>query len=338
MAVSRLSVVAIGMLGFVMLLSSVALLPVGLSTVVSDSMAPTMEEGDAFVRVPAGSVESGEMVVFESRDKMRRYAVHRVVEQTAEGFITKGDNSELTDQAANEPPVTRSDIHGQVLTIAGTPVVIPGVGQAAEIVRGYRGLLIAALGGLILLEGVAPSTDRPTRPLTAGEALNGITIVAVVAVVTVMLFSGVSTQVGFLAVGETQTGPGEVSMTGPTQNPVTVDGAVEQPWTYYAVSWDGGEVVDRRWTEDTLEVSVAMPAVETTGQYVTYATAHRYPATLPPWAIDRLYAIHPLAAALGTILPLLGPLYLLGRLVVDRRARLRGGSNSWARRWRKLRG
>ena len=338
MAVSRLALAAVGLLGFVLVLSSVTLLPVGVSTVVSDSMSPTMEEGDAFVRVPAGSVEPGEMVVFETRDKMRRYAVHRVVDRTAEGFTTKGDNNAVTDQAANEPPVTRSEIHGQVLMIGDTPAVISGVGQVAEFVRSYRGLFVAALGGLLLLEGVTPATERPSRPVTAGEALDGLTIVAVIAVVTVMLFSGVSTQVGFLAVGETDTGPGEVSIAEPTQNPVTVDGAVEQPFTYYAVNWNGGEVVDRRWTEGTLEVSVAMPAVETTGQYATYATAHRYPATLPAWAIDRLYAIHPTAAALGTMLPLIGPLYLLGRLVVDRRARLREGTSGWARRWRKLRG
>ena len=320
MAVSRLALVAAGLLGFVMVLSSVTLLPIVVSTVVSDSLAPTMEGGDAFVRVPAGSVESGDVVVFETRDKMRRYAVHRVVDRTAEGFITKGDNNPVTDQAANEPPVTRPEIHGQVLMVGDTPALLSGVGQVAEFVRNYRGLFVAALGGLLLLDTVTPAPERPSRPVTAGEALDGLTIIAVVAVVMVMLFSGVSTQVGFLAVSGPATGPGEVSLAEPTQNPVTVDGAVEQPWTYYAVSWNGGEVVDRRWSEGTLEASVAIPAVETTGQHVTYATAHQYPATLPPGAIDRLYAIHPAAAALGTTLPLIGSPYLLVRQVVDRMA------------------
>ena len=337
MAISRLSLAAIGLLGVVLVLSSVTLLPVGLSTVVSDSMAPTLEEGDAFVRVPAGSVEAGEMVVFETRDKQQRFAVHRVVEQTAEGYVTKGDNNPVSDQAANEPPVRGTDIHGQVLTVGGTPAVIPGVGGIAGFVRSYRGLLLVGLGGLLLLEGVTPAPERPSRPPTAGEAIDGLAIVAVVAVVTVMVFSGVYTQVGFLAVTGSATGPGEVSTLEPTRNPVTVDGAVRQPWTHYAVNWDGGDVVDRRWTEGNLEVSVAMPAAETTGPYATYASAHRYPATLPTGAIDRLYAIHPTAAALGTTLPVIGPLYMFGRLVINRRARLRESTSGWARRWKRFR-
>ena len=99
--------------------------PTLLSYVTSESMEPTLQVNDYYFIVPKSITRIGleDIVVFRSAD--RGYFVHRVVQETDFGLITKGDNSPFTDQQAGEPFVQESQIIGRVLTFQGDPVRIP---------------------------------------------------------------------------------------------------------------------------------------------------------------------------------------------------------------------
>jgi signal peptidase len=109
--------------------------PVLLGHVDSGSMAPTLEEGDGFIAVPAelvGDVGAGDVVVFEAEEIHDGEATtHRIVEEREEGYITQGDNNPFTDQSTGEPPVTDGQVKAVLLTVDGEVLRIPYLGTAA---------------------------------------------------------------------------------------------------------------------------------------------------------------------------------------------------------------
>lgn len=130
-----------------------------LSYVNSGSMSPTLSTGDGFVAVPgpvADEPEPGDVVVYRSEAiEPGALVTHRVVGETEDGYVTKGDANPVTDQQAGEPPVTRDRVVATALTVDGRVVVIPGLGSPSMAFR-------SALEGL----------NVPTRPLEA-VALGG---------------------------------------------------------------------------------------------------------------------------------------------------------------------
>lgn len=112
--------------------------PVGLGYVETDSMEPTLNEGDGFVAVPsalAGDVGEGDVVVFEAEAVHGGdVTTHRIVEERDGGYVTQGDNNPFTDQGTGEPVVTDGQVKATALTVDGTVVRIPHLGTGAETV------------------------------------------------------------------------------------------------------------------------------------------------------------------------------------------------------------
>lgn len=115
--------------------------PVLVTYVTSDSMAPTIATGDGYLVLPsvvAGSVEKGDIVVFNAKTLhggTGGLTTHRVVGETEQGFLTKGDNNPFTDQSGGEPPVKSVQVVGQAVSVGGGPVVIPSLGTALTAIR-----------------------------------------------------------------------------------------------------------------------------------------------------------------------------------------------------------
>lgn len=135
--------------------------PVLVSFVTSDSMSPTLETGDGFVAVPqalAGDVSEGNVVVFEAEEVGGGgLTTHRVVGETDEGYVTKGDANPFTDQDGGEPPVTDDQIVATALQIDGWVVTLPSLGTGIVLVRNALLALLAALGALVGID----SLDSP---------------------------------------------------------------------------------------------------------------------------------------------------------------------------------
>lgn len=86
------------------------------------SMLPTLEGGDLVViqNVPISDIQVGNIIVYNGLCSTGgESVVHRVVNITKAGLITKGDNNPGTDQALNiaSGPITQQCLEGKVVFI-----------------------------------------------------------------------------------------------------------------------------------------------------------------------------------------------------------------------------
>lgn len=331
---SRLAQVTLVLVFFALVAAGPASLPAGVSYVVSDSMEPTIQEGDGVIRVPAGDVEPGDVVVFEQTEGDTAHTIHRVVAETPRGFVTKGDGNRATDQAAGDPYVQRSQIRGTVLTVGGEPVTIPHLGTLVA----HRGLVLVAAVALALVDLAASSGgDRPDRPRTGGEVVRLMVAVAAIVAVCTIVIGGSTAQVSVAAADgrvPSVTTPADESAT----ETIVVEGVTRSRMTHVTVDADSLTVTDRTWRDSALSLSV-VPSQDlgtaherdsgTTREAVV--RVHTYPMTLPPGVIDALHSVHPLVAAGATTVGLVLPVYVLGLIFVGRHRYVRSGRSSLAR-------
>ncbi len=87
------------------------------------SMLPTLEGGDLVVlqSVPISDVHVGDIIVYGSPcSTFGESVVHRVVNITSAGLITKGDNNQQPDQTLQQialSPITQQCLEGKVVFI-----------------------------------------------------------------------------------------------------------------------------------------------------------------------------------------------------------------------------
>jgi signal peptidase I len=110
---------------------------ISINLVKSNSMSPTLAEGDivAWTPIDIKDVEVGDVVVFKSYMEWpdEKLIVHRVTDVLEDSngntvLETKGDNSDLFDQAGPNfaQPYIRSDhLMGKALSIGKEPLKIP---------------------------------------------------------------------------------------------------------------------------------------------------------------------------------------------------------------------
>ncbi len=107
----------------------------------SDSMNPTLNEGDILAWTPTeiDEIEKGDVIVFKSYVHWpdEKIVVHRVTDIKKDSFgnkvlETKGDNNKYTDQEGPhvpEPYIREDHLMGKTLSIGKTPLKIPFIGQ-----------------------------------------------------------------------------------------------------------------------------------------------------------------------------------------------------------------
>ena len=140
----------------VLLLGQVLGQPILLSFVETGSMSPTLDAGDGFIAVPpslVGGIGPGDVVVFDAeRMNGGGLVTHRIVAETDEGFITKGDANPFTDQSSDvdEPPVQRAQIVAVAWQIGDSVVVVPKVGL---IVTASRAAVTSVQSNLAIIFG-----------------------------------------------------------------------------------------------------------------------------------------------------------------------------------------
>ncbi|GAB7091974.1 signal peptidase I [Halorubrum luteum] len=137
--------------------------PTLIAYVDSGSMEPTIDEGDGFVAIPAavtGPPSEGDVITFHAEEiEGGGLTTHRVVGETDEGYITRGDANPFTDQDGGEPPVGDDRIVAQALQIGDTVVTIPHLGTGIEGIQGVVfGTVVAVIDTLGLDSDVSPGT------------------------------------------------------------------------------------------------------------------------------------------------------------------------------------
>ena len=107
--------------------------------VISGSMEPEILVNDLVIVHEEDSYSVGDVITYESGDSV---VTHRIISESAEGYITKGDANNTEDLH----PVSKHSVVGKV---AG---VIPGVGLFIQYLRTPLGMLGIILIGFLLIE------------------------------------------------------------------------------------------------------------------------------------------------------------------------------------------
>ena len=326
--------------------------PLLLTYVETGSMAPTLEAGDAFIAVPAavaGPVEPGDVVVFRaSVIEGGGLTTHRVVGETAEGYLTRGDANLVTDQDSGEPPVTEGQILATAFAPGGEVLVIPKLGLVAIAARGLlegvQGWLAALLGrpGLLGSQGTALAlfaTGLAAYAVATWREEDGRhrryhrtrrrahvvdvrwLIVALSVGIALIATASMAVPLGpheFELVSAENDAPGPRIVQAGTSETLTytVPGGGVLPTVVVLEPASSGLAVDpdRLYVRggETVNATVTVTAPPQIGYAPQYLREHRYLAVLPTGLILWLYGLHPWLPVLAIDGLLAGGFALLG--------------------------
>jgi signal peptidase len=321
--------VTVLLVGMILVLAIGQLLgqPLLFGFVTTGSMEPALSPGDGFIAVPpmlAGEPTAGDVVVYEAETiQDGGLTTHRIVGETEQGYVTKGDANPFTDQDGGEPYVTDDEIVAYALQINGEVVAIPYFGTAVTGLRSAIATPFSLLGtgqagtimvfGGMLLMVIAGAMGGVTRDTSRSRSREDV----FTAWVVVLLAAMVVTTTATLAMVVPASGHDiEVVV---TESP-TSDSQVVEPGETASVSYDlhnSGVIpalvitdsVDERATvtpehavlgfNGQQRVIVRMDSPQETGEYTYSVRESRYLLVLPVGVLGVLHSIHPLVALLA---------------------------------------
>lgn len=124
--------------------SAVLKKPLLMTAVRSNSMYPLFQKGDMIFLSPLFSnakAKVGDIIVFKTEGgsyDSKGWVVHRIIEGNLEnGYITKGDANDYTDQSSNNPPIKADWIAGRVAVIGSKPLKLPLLGHLPLLMEKY---------------------------------------------------------------------------------------------------------------------------------------------------------------------------------------------------------
>jgi signal peptidase len=335
--------------------------PVLLSYVETGSMEPTLEPGDGFVAVPTADddVEEGDVVVFHAKEvDGGGLTTHRVVDETEEGYVTKGDANPVTDQDGDEPPVKDEQVVATALRVNGEVVVVPGVGTVVEAVQGaltavqrrlavlfgtrsvlgIQGLAYLFFVASLLVYAVSEYRDgeradrERTRTRETGTdsrlVVGAFAALIVLAATAAMVVPAGPQEYGVVSAEFDSDNP-QVVPTGESgeRRYVVANGGAVPVVTVLEPGSDAVDVRPRTTTVDggeRVNATVTVDAPPETGFYRRYVVEHRYLAVLPTGVLLALHGVHPWLPVLAVDALLGVPFYLVGVTVAGRgRVRVR---------------
>ncbi|GAB7117637.1 signal peptidase I [Natrinema pallidum] len=330
--------------------------PVLLGFVETGSMEPTIDTGDGFVALPSeltDDPEPGDVIVFEAtKIQGGGLTTHRVVEETPQGYVTRGDANPFTDQDSGEPHVRDAQIvaegwrvNGEVVTVPLLGTTVMTAGETIERIGTRLGvsesgdasaLALPILGLSVVLYAVETVRERRSPSLESrgtddgrgtGDGWTdpwllavGFALLIVLAAAAAMIVPA-GTQSYDVISAEFESDRPLVIERGTTDEvPYSISNGGLVPTRSYVESGDENVRLEpERATvgprgERTVAVSITAP--DETGHYPTYVTEYRYLCVLPAPVIDALYECHPWLP-FATIVSLLGGgSYLLSRRLV----------------------
>ncbi len=109
------------------------------AVVLSGSMEPEISIDDLVIARAADSYAVGDIITYRNG---RSLTTHRIVGETEEGFLTKGDANNTGDMN----PVEQSQVIGRVVA------TVPGVGLAVYYLKSPLGMLYMLVLGVLAIE------------------------------------------------------------------------------------------------------------------------------------------------------------------------------------------
>lgn len=338
--------------------------PVLLAYVDSGSMEPTIDEGDGFLTLPAvvtGPPSEGDVITFRAQDiEDGGLVTHRVVRETSEGYVTRGDANPFTDQDGGEPLVTQDRIVATAVQVGNRVITIPRLGTGIEAFQGGRtaaattlgsvtgvggtvvpgsvGTWVFGLGFLLFALSIRPGaggeTDRDTSRTTDERTDGWIVIVVLLVIVLVPANAAMvlpSGEISLEADGAEVTEAASVAPGDPVEGEFELrnDGLITVLFVFEPADTDVtvAPVAPGIPSGETTTVTATFPAPEPGTQREIVITEYRYILVFPESVILALHTVHPLAA-LGAVNLLIGGGFvgLVGGLIGFGKTRVRDTS------------
>jgi signal peptidase len=306
-----------------MLLGQLLGQPVLLGYVSTNSMEPTLEPGDGFVAVPAflmGDPEPGDVVVFRARTLQDGgLTTHRVVAETENGYITRGDNNPFTDQDDDEPPVTDGQIVAYALQVNGEVVAIPELGTVVSgfqsaVAAPFEGIGTDRVGSVLVFAGIALfvlaglAGDRGHRDTSRGRDREGVIAAWIVVAFSVAVVVTFATAAMVMPAGVHELGlvasdnpTDETQVVRPGENATAEyelhNAGVVPVLAMHQSPRDDVSVDPERVVVgggDRVPVNVTMQAPGDRGRYLRSVQETRYLLILPVGLLAALHSVHPL--------------------------------------------
>ena len=177
--------------------SLIAKKPMLLSAVRSNSMFPLFQRGDMiFIRQITGKtkVKVGDIIVFKAEEgslKPKGWIVHRIVGgNPQQGYITKGDANERTDQESVGGVKIKPDwMAARVVTVGKIAIKLPLIGHLTLFMERYQKnpLFFPAFGAVLMITIIAntPSGKNKSKnkvPMQLICIFGGLTISIILAI------------------------------------------------------------------------------------------------------------------------------------------------------------
>ena len=286
----------------IIVLGAMVVTPFGPAHVISGSMEPEIRVGSTVFLYPANQIIVGDVVVYHPTGLGREMIVHRVVDETAEGYITKGDAAAKTDQEMGEPPVPVERIAGKVLIVGGSVIQ-----------TNYRSLVLATLGISLIVAFIWAGANtrilQKKRLRVKHVQLFILIFCAVIITFTMILGSGTEA-VSFLAsenpgtrTDHTRVGEqGEITFLVNNRSLIPSLVYVEGP-----VSVSSLFVLPFA----NAETTVAIPAQYEPGWYELVVRKYSHPVLIPPVVIDLLYQLSPYLSMFTVLAFMILVIYLI---------------------------
>jgi len=341
----------------VILLTQIFGFPSPISFVATDSMEPQLEPGDGFVGIPrplAGEIEPNDVITYEAQTiGGGGLTTHRVVEETNEGYITKGDANPFLDTAAGEPPVKDSQIQLVVVQLDGEIVTIPYIGQlqstaqstisATISVLGLSavspsnpGVIIAVLGFVLVVVGggyelLTPDNERTlSRSTRRSEVIDsrflliGLLLVLLLPLLSVSAIPSSTDEITIISsTAPDPDDPSIIKAGSYNEGNVTIENGQPVPMVIIVEPASGGvEVSDQVLSAasgETVKTTFRVYAPDETGPFVRSRSTSYYIQSLPASVIAALHRVHPVIALVATTGVILAPIAIGFLLVVGNR-------------------
>jgi signal peptidase len=305
--------------------------PILLGYVETGSMEPTLSPGDGFVAVPSAltDIEQGDVITFRAEEiQSGGLTTHRVVGQTADGFVTRGDANPFTDQDGEEPPVKREQIVAEVFQVGGNVVVVPNLGTGVEVVQdvltlvqtwiaeligfqtflGTKGLAYLFFAFTVIYYVAGEYRDRNARDdeqrsrsrdtgLDPRLVLGAFAAILVLGATATMAGPAGPRQFGTVS-AEFQSDRPDVIPMGESKNRTyrVPNSGLVPTVVFLEPGSDQVEIAPHEHhlgPRTTANATLTLHAPPDTGYYRYYVTEHRYLAVLPTSTIRTLYGMHP---------------------------------------------
>ena len=132
---------AISSIVFIVILGSTAM---GGPFGIAGNTGPSMGDESMTVNIWIDSEpDVGDVIVYDPGDVLKHdMAVHRIVDDTGDGYVTKGDANEYTDQEIGAVYATQDNTYGVVVYRFS---IIPII---------YLGIVVSLLGSIIIFQNI----------------------------------------------------------------------------------------------------------------------------------------------------------------------------------------